>query len=173
MGKLDLSRGWLGQVEHGIVRCKAEARSLYDALSQRIIELVAPDCQADLGDARCKVDLAPFTVTGAVDTTTTDQLFADSTRTEADGWFTGGKLTWTGGDNTGRSIEVKKFDATDMSFLLFAPMPSPIQLGDTYSVYPGCDKFLDTCKTKFDNVVNHRGFPDLPGLGKLMKYAIR
>lgn len=172
MGKLDLSRGWIGEVDYGVVQCKAEARSLYDSLSQYIVELVSPDCQADLGDARCKIDLTSYTVTGAVGTVISDQAFTDATRGEADGWFTGGKLTWTSGANAGKAIEVKKFAAADKSFILFAPMPNAIQAGDQYSVYAGCDKTRDTCKAKFNNIVNFRGFPDLPGTKGLMQYEI-
>src|SRR5690606_28340960 len=36
-----------------------ELRGMTQALSQRIGELYAPECRADLGDHRCKVPIAP------------------------------------------------------------------------------------------------------------------
>lgn len=46
-------------------------------------------------------------------------------------------------------------------------MPNPIAPGDTFSAVEGCDKLLSTCKTRFNNVVNMRGFPYLPGRDRL------
>jgi hypothetical protein len=62
---------------------RAELRGLSQALSQQIVELYTPDCRADLGDARCKVNLAALTVTGAITAVTDRRSFADSARGEA------------------------------------------------------------------------------------------
>ena len=35
--------------------------------------------------------------------------------------------------------------------------------GQAFTITAGCDKHLDTCKAKFANVVNFRGFPHMPG----------
>jgi uncharacterized phage protein (TIGR02218 family) len=32
-----------------------------------------------------------------------------------------------------------------------------------FTIYAGCDKRLATCRAKFDNVINFRGFPHMPG----------
>ena len=50
---------------------------------------------------------------------------------------------------------------------LYEPMPSTIQTGDTGFIYQGCDKRYETCSTVFDNAINFRGFPHLPGLTEL------
>jgi len=55
-------------------------------------------------------------------------------------------------------------------FEIFLPMPFPIQKGDRFKVYPGCDRYFGTCKDRFDNVVNFRGFPHIPGRDAVMKY---
>lgn len=57
-GVLKIRRGHLGEViftQHGFF--KAELRGLTQALQQKIGELYAPECRADLGDLRCKVPL--------------------------------------------------------------------------------------------------------------------
>ena len=46
---------------------------------------------------------------------------------------------------------------------LFLNMPFTIQVGDEFRVYAGCDKRLATCRDKFDNIVNMRAEPFLPG----------
>lgn len=64
MGALRLRRGWLGEVtfsEQGSFR--TELRGLTQALQQEIGEIYSAECRADLGDARCKVPIAPPEIT--------------------------------------------------------------------------------------------------------------
>lgn len=37
------------------------------------------------------------------------------------------------------------------------------QTGDAFHVSPGCDKSFATCRGRFGNGVNFRGFPHIPG----------
>ena len=39
----------------------------------------------------------------------------------------------------------------------------PPAVGDTFIVTAGCDKRFETCKTRFSNASNFRGFPAMPG----------
>ncbi len=167
-GKIILKRGTIGQVDLKDTVFKAELRGLTQALSQQIVELYTPDCRADLGDSRCKVEIAALTVAGSVTAVTDRYGFTDTSRTEADGYWNGGLVTWTSGANAGRKMEVGTFAAG--AFSLFLPMPSEIAVGDTYSVYPGCDKTFSTCKSRFNNVLNFRGEPHVPGSDKVLTY---
>jgi len=167
-GRIILKRGTIGQIDLKDTVFKAELRGLTQALSQQIVELYTPDCRADLGDARCNVDIAALNVAGSVTAVTDRYGFTDSSRTEADGYWNGGLVTWTSGENAGRKMEVGTFAAG--MFSLFLPMPSEIALGDTYSVYPGCDKTFATCKSRFNNVLNFRGEPHVPGSDKVLTY---
>lgn len=136
---------------------------------QPLLDVHTAACRWELGDSRCTVNLPALTVAGAVTATATlnavTQLhrrrFQDSSRVEANGYFTLGTLTWTSGDNVGRSSEVKSFVGGVTT--LWSLMPHPIQLGDTYDLVPGCNKLKDTCKTKYSNYINFGGFPDVPG----------
>ena len=83
----------------------------------------------------------------------------------SDGWCTAGKLTWISGDNTGLSVEIKvhrAINGTD-EFDLWQRAPQAIKIGDTFRVMAGCDKTHATCRAKFKNTVNFRGFPHMPG----------
>jgi uncharacterized phage protein (TIGR02218 family) len=42
-------------------------------------------------------------------------------------------------------------------------MPRGIAPGDAFEVTAGCDKQLGTCRAKFGNALNFRGFPHMPG----------
>jgi uncharacterized phage protein (TIGR02218 family) len=45
--------------------------------------------------------------------------------------------------------------------------------GKSYRLCLGCDKQFTTCKQKFDNVANFRGFPHVPGNDFMLSVASR
>lgn len=167
-GRMVLRTGVLGQVSAGASNFRAEVRGLAQKLQQSVGEVYAAACSANLGDARCNLDLGPFTVTGTVDLLNSRRIFGDSGRGEPDDWFGGGVVTWTSGANAGLSMEVADFNLGG-GFVLHLPMPYDIAEGDTYSAVPGCRKRrTDDCGAKFNNVVNFRGFPDVPGNDRVL-----
>ena len=179
MGALRLRRGWLGEVvltDTGQFR--TELRGLTQALQQQIGALYTPECRADLGDARCKVDLAALTVTGSVTAVAARSVFLcaltpsaeDAPNSWDDGWYDGGLLTWSSGANAGLSLEVQHWEAGPGRITLYLPPGYPIAPADSFSLAPGCDKRFATCKAKFSNVLNFRGEPHVPGIDALMRY---
>ena len=46
---------------------------------------------------------------------------------------------------------------------LWQPMTRPILVGDAFTVSAGCDKRFATCRDRFGNIANFRGFPHMPG----------
>ncbi len=50
------------------------------------------------------------------------------------------------------------------------PLPFTPAIGDDVYIFPGCDKRLATCRDKFDNVRNFRGFPHIPGNDAMTQY---
>lgn len=60
MGSMILRRGWLGEIEmNEDDSFHAEIRGLTQVLSYRVGGSYAPECDADLGDRRCKIGLDP------------------------------------------------------------------------------------------------------------------
>ncbi len=162
MGRNLIRKGTLGEIRAGRTKFNVELRGLLQQLSKRIIKLTSKECTHDLGDARCQVNLAAFTVTGSVTAVTSNRLFTDATRTEAVDYFTAGLLTWTTGLNAGLRMEVKRSTAGG-AIELHESMPFAVQVDDTYSMYAGCTKrFTEDCVGKFANGVNFGGFPHLP-----------
>ena len=169
-GHMMLRKGWIGNVKTGRTIFVAELRGMMQPLQQSIGRIYTAACDADLGDARCGVTLASYTVTGSVTTATSGRVFTDTARTEADNYFAGGLITWTSGDNDTYRMEVKSSTSAGVVTLQQA-MPNATVIGDTYSLSAGCDKLLETCKTKFNNVINFRGFPHVPGQDKMIAGA--
>jgi len=171
MGKVMLERGTLGDIDIGRGQAKAEIRGLTQELQQEVLELTSPTCRADLGDSRCTINLAAFTVTGTITAVSNNKIFADSSRTQPEGYFDGGLLTWTSGNNAQLTMEVKHYSAGAKQFELYYAMPKAVQIGDTYQVYRGCNKRRETCRDVFGNIYNFQGEPDLPGIDQVMQFG--
>lgn len=172
MGTLYLRRGVIGEVQVTDVGFTAELRGMMEGFSRQVGQLYSPTCRASLGDSRCRVDLTAYTVEGAVSSAADRRSFTDSGRAEAAGHFMHGLLTWTGGANAGAAMEVKSFGAGGQ-FALFLPMRHDIAPGDGYRVSAGCDKTFATCRDRFDNAINFRGEPHVPGLDFVIEPAGR
>jgi len=167
MGIEWMRKGTIGEVSTGRISFIAELRGLMQAYQQSIGRVINAQCDADLGDARCKIALAAYTFTGTVTSLIDGTVaFADTGQTKADYYFNGGLLTWTGGLNKTYKKEVKNYLVGN--FALVEPMPNLVQVGDTYSVYAGCNKIDTTCAAKFNNIVNFRGFNSVPGQDRLL-----
>jgi uncharacterized phage protein (TIGR02218 family) len=173
-----MRRGAIGQVRRGRLAFVAEVRSLAHVLNQTVGRTFQHACDAELGDARCGLDLddPAFETTGSITAGSGDRSFATSGLSGfAAGWFTLGRLTWTSGPNAGRIAEVASHDVVGSSHnltLLEAPA-RPISVGDDFYVVAGCDKRLETCRDRFVNVVNFRGFPHIPGQDTVIRYPNR
>jgi uncharacterized phage protein (TIGR02218 family) len=154
--------GRLGDVRRGEGGFAAELRGLQAACDAPFGRVFSRFCDADVGDARCGVNLnvAAFRGTGAVVSPLGAHAFtAGGLGAFADGWFTRGLLTWEGGE-THEVLAHRRAGATVTLELADGPAPDA---GAPFTVTAGCDKRLATCSARFDNTANFRGFPHMPG----------
>lgn len=162
-----LAKGTLGEVRREGQAFTAEVRGLSERLAQESGRLYTATCSADLGDGRCRIDLTnpAFRGDGAVISPEATAAFtAGGLDGFEDSWFTAGKLTFTSGANSGLSAEVKSHrKAGAVRLVLWQAMAEPIVAGDKFFVTAGCDKRFETCRARFNNAVNFRGFPHIPG----------
>ena len=133
-------------------------------------------CDAELGDQRCGVDLdqPALKAVGAVAAT----VSADTIRVTGldgfpSGWFAEGRLTATSGAATGTTVRVlsHRVSGEGTELVLWREGAGPPAPGDGFAVVAGCDKRFSTCKAKFANHLNFRGFPHLPGNDAAYGYA--
>ncbi|MFC1456282.1 DUF2163 domain-containing protein [Microvirga arabica] len=162
-----LDIGAIGEIRRADGSFVAEVRGLMHRFDEERGRLFRATCSADLGDAQCRVNLtaSAYSDTGTVTRTDGALTIAASGIGFADGWCNAGRLTWVTGDNAGISVEIKvhrAINGTD-EFDLWQRAPQAIKIGDTFRVTAGCDKTHAMCRRKFDNVVNFRGFPHMPG----------
>ena len=179
MGDEKLIRGWLGEVSQGKGEFRNEVRSLAQKLQSRIGEIVTPNCKADLFDARCKVaateGIWKFSGVAVSTILTAQRQFTAAALGQAADFFSAGKITWQTGQNAGLSKEIKTHailagSPTGANITLQEPMPYTVSAGDTFVIFAGCTKrYAEDCLVKFNNALNFRGFPFLPGDDLLLR----
>ena len=155
--------GTLGEVKRGKTAFEAEVRGLAQALNQPVGRVFSHGCDAVLGDARCGVALTPVAATVAA--VTDNRRFTIAALTAASGWYSGGTLRFTAGANAGRAMEIKRhvLSGTIATIELWQAMSEAVAPGDGVALTAGCDHAFATCRTKFANAVNFRGFPYMIG----------
>ena len=160
--------GSLGEVRRSGPAFSAEIRGLAHYLQQPQGRLYQYTCDATLGDVRCGVDLASaaYSATSTVASIASLRQFTVANLTSfTDDWFTRGLCTITSGPNTGSKIEIKRHTLTTnvATIELWQPLADLPAIGDTLTLTAGCDKHFTTCRTRFQNAENFRGFPHMPG----------
>jgi uncharacterized phage protein (TIGR02218 family) len=167
--------GEIGKIEKGSVGFKADIVSQAAIAQQRnMLDVYSPSCRHQLGDSLCTVNTGALSVSGTVTSVTVPttpglsrkRVVIDSGRSEDNDYFAFGVLTWTTGENAGQSHQVESFSGSTIT--LWDACAYRIEVGDQYTLIPGCDKKGDTCKNKFSNYVNFGGFPTIPGKDELL-----
>lgn len=161
-------RGRLGEVRRGETGFEVELRGLSSALERTIGRVLQRRCDAELGDARCGVDLelSVYRGTGIVSALTDGRRFvATGLESFASDWFARGKVAWLTGANAGAVslIEAHRAVGSVAAFELLAAPGGAMSVGDQFTAIAGCDKRWRSCRDKFANVANFRGFPMTPG----------
>jgi uncharacterized phage protein (TIGR02218 family) len=184
-GVLYEAKGWsLGKYrlkENSVV---FEVRSLANKLNAPILDMITPDCPYTFGvddgvrsfcpagvyDSASSYEYSG-TVTGA-SSSEPQRIFTDTGRTESSDIFKYGLVTWDTGNNAGYSMEVESFNPDTDSVTLLFNMPYDIEVGDTYTIWQGCDKQFDTCKA-FGFQLDFGGEPNVPSQDLALQYKAR
>lgn len=90
---------------------------------------------------------------------------------QPDEFFEWGVLKFLSGENTGYAIEIIDWNNTTKIMTTALPIPLKPKAGDVVQLQVGCDKTRKTCIMRFDNMINFRGHPDVPGQGQYFKIA--
>ena len=247
-GSVPLSTGYIGEITRDGNLVKAEILGLMSRLGRKTGRVYTTECDAVLGDSRCKVPMKDIAVTTEYVLSTTgntisrtlgifsdhglaigdriqiagsgagndgiqtiasfvdentlvteDPIFANETATLTltkivnrifsktvatvsalsprriftmnsntdtlgntlqDHWCFAGVVEFLTGDNAGEKRDVSSHIGVDIECYL--EFPYDIVVGDSFTISTGCDLLVGTCKTKFDNIENMRGFPFSP-----------
>lgn len=158
----------IGKITRSDQRFIAELESAGHALDAPRGRYVTRSCDAELGDPRCGVDINQPRYSGAgtvLATEAPDLIYVSGLEAFDPGWFAGGMLTWTSGARMGRSERIvdSRRNGAAVALLRGSGVAPAVATGDAFEISAGCDKAFSTCKAKFTNARNFRGFPHLPG----------
>lgn len=168
-----LFRGTLGEITRTGEAFRAELRGLSEALGQQGGRVYHAACSAVLGDGACRFDtsapgfLAEVTLSDSAD----NVLIFDGLDSFVPGWFTHGRLTALSGQAQGL-VALIRLDqgVASRRITLWDALRARVAAGDLFRLEAGCDKQAVTCRTKFLNFLNFRGFPHIPGEDWLTAY---
>ena len=164
----------IGEVSRGGGQFTAELRSFAHRLGQENGRVYNRRCDADLGDGRCRVNLAAFRATGTVTAVEApEQIVASGLDGFSAGFFDGGRLVFESGANAGLVLAIDSTRAVDggIELRFWLPLEVLPESGDTFEITAGCDKSFSTCRTRFSNHLNFQGFPHVPGSDFAYSYA--
>lgn len=172
--RLIYQSGYIGDTQvQDRARITIELRSLSQILNeQSIVRVYTPTDPELLGSQKNGIDIADWSYEGVVtDVVNSRNRFTISISGHSanSGDFAYGEIQWTSGDNFYESTTSAKFFRSEIrsnsanTVTLLASTPYPISAGDTFIIIQGYDGSLDQAVNKFDNIVNFRGFPDIPG----------
>lgn len=164
-----LFRGTLGEITRSGGAFAAELRGLSEGLNRPLGRVFQAPCLAVLGDAACGVDTqAPGMWAEAVirEVTQAGGFVVSGVAGFEQQWFQRGRMTVLDGAAEGLWAAIKRdMPAADdgaREIDLWEPLRAAVRVGDRVRVTVGCDKRFETCRSKFGNVVNFQGFPDIP-----------
>ena len=164
----------IGEIRRTPGAFQAELRGLAHLLDQERGRVYQSACNADLGDSRCTVETGnpQFQVeVPIIQQLGTLQFVVASTGFETR-WFNGGRIEFIDGTNAGSWQTIKQYLSSPASatISLWNSVSNPVMAGDTVRITAGCDKSFTTCRTKFENIENFRGFPHIPGADALLAH---
>lgn len=146
-GQIVLRTGTIGEIRRtGEGQYRTELRGLAQRLAQNFVRTYGAMCDAELGDARCKFNLAPYILDCEVTAVTSNRRF--------------------------EALVVSASPQLAIDVELYLPMAGDIEVGDTFTIQPGCDKSTVTCGETYANLVNFRGHGAwCPGIAALGEYG--
>ncbi len=172
-----LDAGTIGDIRRVGRAFSAELRSLAHRFDQEQGRRYVALCTAELGDEKCRVDMSAVSRRA---TAVVQSVGDRGSFTVADlpgfppGLFTGGLARFTTGANAGTALPILAHASSNgggEAIALWTPPPKPIAAGDAVTLTVGCDKRFATCRERFANSLNFRGFPHIPGNDFVTAYA--
>lgn len=174
-GSVDTLVYWKGRlVSHNLKKQTIELKceSIFTSLRRAGIRArYQRNCRHVLYGPGCNLDKADFANPGFVTSFSGSTYTVDIASSQTDGWFNGGIMEFHDGSfrmiksHIGNTIIVTRPSRDPLDN--FTNTGYGINYGSYYGgynviLYPGCDRTVATCKSKFDNLLNQGGFKWIP-----------
>lgn len=95
---------------------------------------------------------------------TDSKRFAATNLVGSDGAHNTALIRWISGNNAGKKNVIRTWTETGKGIKTYFDQVANIQVGDRFQIIAPCfHRFTEDCVVRFDNPINFRGFPFLPG----------
>jgi len=173
--RMVLFRGQIAQITRQGAGFHAELRGPTARLALSRGRVFQKPCTAVLGDSACGIDTGIELYRGSGTVLAWDGgsgLSVDLALPYPERWFERGVLQVLSGPAQGLRMQIKRDDLSDTgrSLTLWQTPNQGPEPGDSIALIAGCDRRAETCREKFNNMLNFRGFPDLPGEDWLTRF---
>lgn len=167
IGTLMRFSGRIGNVVSQRGHAQLEVRSDLDVLDIMIPSAVyQPSCRNTLYDLNCGVVRATYAQSKTVNagSNATRLTFAVASGNLTADYLSLGVATCTSGDNNGVSRTIKRHTVSGANSIIevIQPWPNAVDVGDVFTLAPGCDKLAATCNAKFNNLIHFAAEPYVP-----------
>jgi uncharacterized phage protein (TIGR02218 family) len=163
--QIQLLGGEIGSVSIDGDGFSADLRGAAAKLDGPVCPATSAECRAELGDKKCRVDLAGRTAVAHVLSSNAGEVVLDRAFDER---FVLGRLRYMSGANCGVSTIILSVSGATVTV---RDLPrADVEAGCRVELREGCDKRFETCVQRFANAVNFRGEPHLPGNDLLTRY---
>lgn len=117
------------------------------------------ECPFSVYDSCCGVDIESFKVSGSVVNGSTSTVILTNNTMTANFYDNGG-ITFTSGVLNGVTMPIRT-NTANIIYLMTELVATPAP-GDTYKIYPGCNKTPAMCESRFHNGGRNRSTPYVP-----------
>ncbi len=165
-GKHILAVGELGNVSYSGNAFQVEFLGASVKLERAIAPYTSPTCRARFCDRDCGLNQQRFVKLARISAVSGDQLNVNIPM--AVNAYAFGYLRWLDGKNAGILTDIIANSAAQVQIASLPPYA--IEQGTRIYLFEGCDKRMATCASRFQNAINFRGEPYLPGNDLLTRY---
>jgi uncharacterized phage protein (TIGR02218 family) len=152
--------GWVGDIDGGRTKFSVKVKSILELLNIKMPRnIVQASCSNTLFDTCCGLDREAYAISGVTGVSSNSSLIQISV-SRPTGYFDLGVIEYTSGLNAGIKRTIRTHAGSQV--LVILPFPNTPAVGDTFKLYPGCDKTKATCQNKFNNLGGFRGCPYVP-----------
>lgn len=160
-------RGSIGEISQSGGAFQAELRGLAERLNQPQGRIYQRGCSAVLADQSCRADLSlpGYRVECEVADISERRVLSIAVLDGfEDRWFERGRLICLSGAVSGLSGMIKNDRQLGQGRVieLWETLRADLRPGDSVRLEAGCDRKANTCRLKFNNFNNFRGFPHIP-----------
>ncbi|WP_240804398.1 DUF2163 domain-containing protein [Qingshengfaniella alkalisoli] len=160
-------QGSLGDIEYGGGQFRAELRGLSERLNTTVGRVYRCHCSAALGDGQCRLvlDDPRFRAETEIVAIANPEQFITVDVGLDTTWLSGGVVEVLTGAAEGLHAHIQSAEDTSegLKLTLWDSFRVPLAEHDRVKLTVGCDKRATSCRERFANFLNFRGFPHIPG----------